>query len=135
MKSVNETGIKEIHAFLAANHKLGGDHFDAEMLHAWARDAEFQLGEGNPACIEIKASDSINGRTQEYTISATGLDDDGKVVVGDECVGFDAAVNLMDNEIRETLHSSKEWESNQQFINAYIAAHAAKFDGEEFQVA
>lgn len=72
--TVNETGLNEIKEFLAANHKKGGDHFSREMLQAWAADAEFQLGEGNPASIEIRSFDCIHGRTMEYTISAAGLD-------------------------------------------------------------
>lgn len=79
---VNAAGLAEIHAFLADNHKLGGDHFEADMLHAWAAQAEFQLGEGNPASIEIPARDSVHGRTQEFTVSAAGIDsiefDDGE---------------------------------------------------------
>jgi hypothetical protein len=72
--TVNEQGLNEIKEFLADNHKKGGDHFDRGMLLAWAADAEFQLAEGNPATIEIKARDSIHGRTQEFTISDAGLD-------------------------------------------------------------
>lgn len=44
------------------------------MLQAWAQEAEFQLGEGNPATIEIKSWNSIHGYTQEYRISDAGLD-------------------------------------------------------------
>lgn len=72
--SVNEIGLNEIKEFLAKNHKLGGDHFTRDMLRAWADDAEFQLGEGNFATIEIRPWDSINGRAQEFTISVDGLD-------------------------------------------------------------
>ena len=72
MNTVNEQGLKEIREFLAENHKRGGN-FSRDMLLAWAADAEFQLSEGNPACVEIRACDSLNGRTQEYTISAEGL--------------------------------------------------------------
>lgn len=72
--SVNEKGLAEIQAFLAEKHKLGGDHFDRSMLQAWAQDAEFQLGEGNPASIEIRSFDAVSGHTEEYTISAEGLD-------------------------------------------------------------
>ena len=72
--SVNEKGLAEIHAFLAEKHKLGGDHFDSSMLRAWAQDAEFQLGEGNPASIEIRSFDSVSGHTENYTISPEGLD-------------------------------------------------------------
>ena len=80
--TVNEQGLDEIKKFLAANHKKGGDHFDRDMLLAWAADAEFQLAEGNPATIEIRSWDSIHGYTQEYCISDAGLD--AQVVEVDE---------------------------------------------------
>jgi len=72
--SVNEIGLYEIKEFLAENHKLGGNHFTRDMLRARAWFAEFQLGEGNSASIEIRSWDSVNGRTQEFTISDAGLD-------------------------------------------------------------
>ena len=71
---VNATGLEEIKKFLADNHKLGGEHFDNAMLHAWAHDAEFQLSEGNPASIEIRSWDTISGHTENHTISDAGLD-------------------------------------------------------------
>ena len=71
---VNATGLEEIKKFLSDNHKLGGEHFDDAMLHAWARDAEFQLGEGNSASIEIRSCDTVSGHTENYTISDAGLD-------------------------------------------------------------
>lgn len=58
-----------------------------------------------------------------------------KVILNNEEVDFDAVVNLMDDEIREELHSASEWKSEQAFIDAYVQAHAAKFDGEEFRAA
>ena len=72
MTTVNEQGLKEIRDFLAEHHKRG-DNFSRSMLLAWAADAEFQLSEGNPASIEIRAYDSVSGRAEEYTISAEGL--------------------------------------------------------------
>lgn len=73
--TVNETGLAEIREFLSQNHKKGGDHFTREMLSAWASEAEFQVGEGNPPTIELHARDSVHGRTQEYTISPAGIDE------------------------------------------------------------
>lgn len=73
-KTINAAGIAEIHEFLAANHRLGGDHFTDSMLRAWAADAEFQLAEGNPPRIEIHSADSVHGHTQEYTVSDAGVD-------------------------------------------------------------
>ena len=48
---------------------------------------------------------------------------------------FDAAAiaNLMDNTIREDLHSRQEWGSEQAFVDAYREAHREKY-GEEFAV-
>jgi len=37
---VNENGLKAIHKFLSENHKLGGEHFDDDMILAWAAEAE-----------------------------------------------------------------------------------------------
>lgn len=85
--TINERGLDEIREFLATNHKKGGDHFTREMLEAWASDAEFQLSEGNPATIELRAYDCIHGYTMQYTISDAGIDaqtidiDDLKVTV------------------------------------------------------
>lgn len=74
VKTINDSGLNEIHAFLAENHKLGGEHFNNEMLIAWAQQAEFSLSEGNAAEIEIKAVDSVHGYTQTYTVSDVGID-------------------------------------------------------------
>lgn len=71
---VNETGLAEIHAFLAENHKLGGGHFDASMLLAWANEAEFQISECGRASIEIQSRSSISGNAENYVISDEGLD-------------------------------------------------------------
>lgn len=73
-RSINDAGLAEIHAFLAARHKLGGAHFDRDMLRAWAADAERQLSEGNSATIEIKSWDSTSGHTEEFTVSDAGID-------------------------------------------------------------
>ena len=47
-------------------------------------------------------------------------------------VDFDAAVNLMDDDLRERLVNECEWESDQQFFMAYCVAHEKAF-GEEFE--
>ena len=72
--NVNEAGLNEIKEFLANNHKKGEDHFTPEMLHAWARDAEFQISQGNSASIEIRSWDTVSGHTESFTISDAGLD-------------------------------------------------------------
>lgn len=55
------------------------------------------------------------------------------VTLNGKTVDFAAAVNLMDDEIREVLHSAQDWQSYQDFTDAYILAHDARF-GEEFIV-
>lgn len=57
-----------------------------------------------------------------------------KVLLNGQEIDFDAAVNLMDDDIRESLHGQFDEGQEQEFLNAYVAAHAAKFDGEEFSV-
>ena len=74
IKTINSIGIAEIQAFLTARHKLGGDHFTPAMLCAWAKDAEFQLGEGNSATIEIKSREAVSGHTETFTVSDAGID-------------------------------------------------------------
>lgn len=57
------------------------------------------------------------------------------VTLNDKTIDFDAAVNLMDDEIREDLNTRIGGCTEQEFMDAYVRAHAEKFDGEEFQVA
>ena len=74
IRTINSVGIAEIHAFLAASHKYGGDHFTADMLRAWAADAEFQMDEGNSPTIEIKSWDAVSGHAEIFTVSGAGID-------------------------------------------------------------
>ena len=75
MKDVNNIGIAEIAEFLRAHHKNGARIADsAELLNGWAAEAEFQLAEGNPPCIEIRSRDSVHGYTVEFTIPECGID-------------------------------------------------------------
>lgn len=46
---------------------------------------------------------------------------------------YQAAVNLMDDEIREGLHNSQDWESEQAFFSAYEKEHLKKY-GEEWEL-
>jgi len=73
--TVNANGLAQIAKFLRNNHKKGEMIADnADMLRAWAQDAEFQLGAGNPASIEIRSYDSVHGYAQTFDISDEGLD-------------------------------------------------------------
>lgn len=47
-------------------------------------------------------------------------------------IDFDAAVNLMDDDIRETVHNELAPCTEQEFFTAYEKAHAAKY-GEEWE--
>lgn len=49
-------------------------------------------------------------------------------------IDYDAAVELMDNEIREELHRKIAPCSNQAFFEAYCAEHAKKY-GKDFEFA
>jgi hypothetical protein len=50
-----------------------------------------------------------------------------------QTVDYEGAVMLMDDEIREDLHTQASDWTEQEFMNAYCAAHLAKY-GEEFIV-
>ena len=73
-RTINAAGLAEIKAFLASHHNKGGDHFTADMLRAWAADAEFQMSQGNGADIEIKSWDALSGHTETFTVSDAGID-------------------------------------------------------------
>jgi hypothetical protein len=56
-----------------------------------------------------------------------------QVMVNGDHFDSDAVAGLMDDELREELHSAKNWASEQDFVDAYCAAHERKF-GEAFVV-
>jgi len=73
MKYINSQGIEEIYNFLIQRSKIDQDQLTHSMLQAWAQDAEFQLNDGNPPCIELKSWQSVSGKTEEFTISSAGV--------------------------------------------------------------
>ena len=48
-------------------------------------------------------------------------------------VDFEAAVSLMDDDIREELHEELSPYTEQRFFNAYLEQHYADY-GEEFKI-
>lgn len=58
----------------------------------------------------------------------------GKVIINDQEVDFSSAVVLMDDDIREELHSRLAPCDEQTFADAYAEAHAEEFNGEIFTV-
>ena len=72
--TINANGLNQIAAALAKHHKLGGDHFTAAMIQAWASEAEESHGNGNGCYIEIRSFDSNSGVPVEVTITADGYD-------------------------------------------------------------
>jgi hypothetical protein len=70
--TINQNGINQIKDFLMVAHKQ--KFFSEKMLQAWAADAEFQLGQGNGACIEIPSFFSASGHTKKFTVSGVGID-------------------------------------------------------------
>ncbi len=41
---------------------------------------------------------------------------------------------MMDDDLREELHREMAPCTNQEFYDAYVKAHAAKYNGEKFQI-
>ena len=56
-----------------------------------------------------------------------------KVLVNGYEVDFDVVVNMMDDEIREELHNELAPCTDQEFVDAYIEAHEAKYN-ERFEI-
>lgn len=74
VKKVNGNGIEQIANLLCEKHKLGKDHFTDSMLLAWAEEVDDSLADGNGACFEIRAWDSVSGHTEFCCITDEGLD-------------------------------------------------------------
>ncbi len=74
VKKVNDNGIEQIANLLGEKHKLGKDHFTDSMLLAWAEEVDDSLADGNGACFEIRAWDSVSGHTERCCITDEGLD-------------------------------------------------------------
>lgn len=55
------------------------------------------------------------------------------VTYNNDQVDFEAAVNLMDGEIREAIHAELAPCTEQEFFDAYCKAHEEKY-GEEFAI-
>lgn len=55
------------------------------------------------------------------------------VILNNEEVNFDACVNLMDDEIRETIHAELAPCTEQEFLDAYVDRHYDKY-GEQFKI-
>ena len=55
------------------------------------------------------------------------------VTYDNDQVDFEAAVNLMDGEIREAIHAELAPCTEQEFFDAYCKAHEEKY-GEEFAI-
>lgn len=50
---------------------------------------------------------------------------------GDE-IDFEAAVHMMDDELREEIHADLAPCDPQEFVEEYARRHAEKFDGDRF---
>lgn len=55
-----------------------------------------------------------------------------RVTLNGKTYDLDVVVNLMDDELREELHTLA-FDTEQAFVDAYVRSHLAKFD-EEFSV-
>lgn len=72
---ITPAGLAEISSILRQNHQsFLNEAPTAEQLSAWAADAEFQLGEGNRASIEIKAHNHVSGYAQDFNLSAAAVE-------------------------------------------------------------
>ena len=51
-----------------------------------------------------------------------------KVLLNSVLIDMDVVINLMDDEIRESLHDLGIYEDEQSFLDAYLQAHKSKFN-------
>lgn len=56
-----------------------------------------------------------------------------KVTFDDDEFEYELLLRHMDEELRESLHKSRNWPSDQDFLDAYAEAHMERF-GERFQI-
>lgn len=52
--------------------------------------------------------------------------------INGKLIDFEAAMHLMDGDIREELANSSDFDIDQEFIEEHAKRHAEKHDGEEF---
>ena len=72
IQTINAAGLKEIAEFLRESSTISNP--GADQIAAFARDAEFQLAEGNGASIELAARQSLTNRPVTFTVSDAGID-------------------------------------------------------------
>ena len=96
----------------------------ADEIYGWQYPAPISEDEVKQLAVEWDDPDlpeklNLMEKLDEY---------DGIVVLNacDWTIRWDAAVELMDDEIRETLHQ-KGYETEQEFFTAYEKAHMEKF--------
>ena len=70
--SITPAGLQQIRTALASHHRLGGDHFTEDMLHAWASAAEQAWQPGEHPQVEIPGRDAIGGTPVVIFIDAAG---------------------------------------------------------------
>ena len=66
---INDKGLAAIRKFLAENHKQGTDFSDGNII-AWALVAESHADDGHGFYIELRASESVWGRTQTLELGS-----------------------------------------------------------------
>ena len=58
---------------------------------------------------------------------------DGKAYLNDQLISYAAAVELMDDELREEIHAEYAPCSEQEFLDEYCRRHFLKY-GEDFSI-
>ena len=72
MRVINIIGLGQIQTWLRAHH-VHGRILGMRQVHHWASDAEDSMLAGNPPMVEIRASESINGRAETFTVGDAGV--------------------------------------------------------------
>ncbi|MDA8444771.1 hypothetical protein [Paracidovorax valerianellae] len=71
--NVNTTGLNMIAKWLADHHVSGVDLSDANV-RSWAAEVERHAADSNGAYLELRAHESIRGRTEVFDLPDEGYD-------------------------------------------------------------
>lgn len=73
IKRINEKGLRHLADWINATANEDHRHTDPRNLDAWANEAEFSMGEGNPPIVEMQAPATLSGVPETFTVPADGV--------------------------------------------------------------
>ena len=108
---------------------------NADKIIATANELIDEYAESNPDASEEELHDYANALWDDFcqTDTIAEVAAEYGVLLNGNVVKFDVCAHYMDDEIREEL-AAEGIENEQEFLDRYVELHAAKYDGEEFEL-